>query len=261
MNRLTKFITIIILPIVVTTVSLQAGEIHEAIITGGFNKVQTFFKADPILLESKETGMGYTPLLWACDARQVAIAMFLIDKAAGNHDNDYYRFSSLSHACSGRDQDLTLIQRLIDKGGDVDWLGYNVLTPLHLTSELRVIKLLLINGAHINTFDNYKSIIETGAYRGTVIQLAINNNQNEKMAGLFIENGAKINMKDVYSNAELHLAALKGYADLTKLLIKYNADIYALNKYNRNALYYGAKHGYGSEAGALIAGGANYTQF
>ena len=44
--------------------------------------------------------------------------------------------------------------------------------------------------------------------------------------------------------------------DLARLLIGHGADVNATNGYNRTALYYAAKHGHHSVAGALIAAGA-----
>ena len=61
---------------------------------------------------------------------------------------------------------------------------------------------------------------------------------------MLVESGAKLNKKDLNGNTELHLAALKGYADLTRLLVEHGADVNAVNEYNRTALYYAAKHGY-----------------
>jgi hypothetical protein len=86
--------------------------------------------------------------------------------------------------------------------------------------------------------------------------VSINYGPNEEMAKWLVENGAKLNKKDSNGNTELHLAALKGYANLTQLLAKHGADVNAVNNYNRTALYYAAKHGYRTVADALIAAGA-----
>jgi hypothetical protein len=79
------------------------------------------------------------------------------------------------------------------------------------------------------------------------------------MADFLVGRGAKVSRKDSNGNTELHLAALKGYAQLARLLIGHGADVDAVNGYNRTALYYAAKHGHRSVADALIAGGAKQS--
>jgi hypothetical protein len=77
------------------------------------------------------------------------------------------------------------------------------------------------------------------------------------MAKFLVENGAKLNRKDSSGNTELHLAALKGYADLVRLLVKHGAEVNAMNEFHRTALYYAAIEGYRRAADALIAAGAD----
>lgn len=90
MNKLTRFISIIFLSKLITTVSLHAGKIHDAVVAEDLNKVKALLEADTTLIESKETGMDFTPFLCACEAGQVAIANFLFDKGADINAKDYY---------------------------------------------------------------------------------------------------------------------------------------------------------------------------
>jgi hypothetical protein len=86
--------------------------------------------------------------------------------------------------------------------------------------------------------------------------MAINDvNPKEEMAKLLIECGAKL-QEFSFGNTELHLAAIKGLADLVPILVKRGANVNAVNKYNHTALYYAAKHGHHKAADALIAAGA-----
>ncbi len=244
--------------IVLLGTSLRAGESHDAAAAGDLAGVRALLEADPTLLESKGSN-GYTPLHRACLAKQVAVAKLLLDKGANVNARDDYQFTPLHRASGVPEQDLVLLQSLIDKGSDVNAQGYNGLTPLHWAAfkgGFRVAKLLLDHGADVNAHDKFSGPIGPASISGTVLQVAINLGPNEGMAKLLVENGAKLDERDPDGNTELHLAAMKGYADLARLLAGHGADVNAVNKHNRTALYYAAEHGYRRTADALIAVGA-----
>lgn len=146
--------------------------------------------------------------------------------------------------------DPTLLDAKGDGGG----------TPLHRAcraKQVAVANFLIDKGANPNTYDHYRGPVGVGSISGMVLQVAINFSPKEEMAQLLIESGAKLNRKDSLGNTELHLAAWKGYAGLTRDLAGHGADVNAVNIYNRTALYYAAKHGYRRTADALIAAGAS----
>jgi ankyrin repeat protein len=242
-------------------ISLWAGEIHEAAASGDLNKVKALLEANPILLESKDN-IGRTPLMCACSPPiwKVEVANFLLDNGANVNVTGPLRFSPLHFAHFVPEGNLNLIQRLIDNGADVNAQGDNSITPLHYTAlmgNIKVARLLIENGAHVNPYDKYSGELNATFISGTVLQVAINYSPNEEMAKLLVEKGAKLNLKDCFGNTELHLATLKGYADLVQLLIKHGSEVNAVNEYNHTALYYAAQHGYRSVADILIASGAN----
>jgi hypothetical protein len=76
------------------------------------------------------------------------------------------------------------------------------------------------------------------------------------MAKLLVESGAKL-QEFSFGNTELHLAAMRGFADLVPLLVKHGAQVNAVNEYGHTPLYYAARHGYRKAADALIAAGAD----
>jgi ankyrin repeat protein len=235
-----------------------AAEIHTAAAIGDLNKVRALLEADPTLLESKVGELGFTPLHSACLAKQTAVANYLIDKGANVNARDYFQMTPLHRASYVPSQDLALIQRLIDKGADVNAQGVNGNTPLHWAAhsgDLKVARLLIDHGADMNV--EYSGALESSSISGTVLQVAINYGPNEEMAKFLVENGAKLNRKDSSGNTELHLAALKGYADLVRLLVKHGAEVNAMNEFHRTALYYAAIEGYRRAADALIAAGAD----
>jgi ankyrin repeat protein len=264
MNHLVKLLSVVCLIVLVAAAGLEAGEIHDAASVGNLDKVKALLEEDPTLIESKDNG-GSTPLIRACHVIRechggcVAVANYLIEKGADVNATDKGKHTPLTRACNMHDLDLTLIQHLIDKGADVNWQGTNGNTPLHwavYTGGLQLTKLLIDNGADVNAYDKYNGPVVSSSINGTILQIAINNGK-EEVAVYLVGNGASINKKDYYGNTELHLAAFKGYADLTRCLIDHGAEINAVNNFNRTPLYYAAKHGYKSVADLLIAAGAD----
>jgi len=249
---------------ILSAVGLRAGEIHDAVKAGDLAKVRALLEADPTLLESKGN-RGETPLDLACFGgppffqKEVAVARFLIDEGANVNAKEDSGYTPLNRASAGPGQDLGLIRRLIDKGADVNAPGPNGRTPLSSAAQsgnLDVAKLLVAQGADVNASNDYHGPINTGDIGGTILQVAINYAPTEEMAKWLVEGGAKLNQKDPFGNTELHLATLKGYADLVRLLVAHGADVHAPNEGNRTALYFAAKHGYRRAADTLIAAGA-----
>jgi ankyrin repeat protein len=234
-----------------------ASEIHKAVIAGDINKVRFLVDADSSLLELKDN-KGRTPLILCFDGFtiQLAIAKFLIEKGANvnaKSNNGLMPMLGASARANSYEPDFDLIQRLIAKGADVNVKNNRGNTPLLLVASVgdpKVAKLLIDNGADVNACGN-------GPFGSSVLQNAIIDNSNEGMSKLLVETGAKLNQKDNFGNTELHLAAMRGFADVIWPLVKHGADINAVNENNHTPLYYAAKYGYRYAADALIAAGAN----
>jgi ankyrin repeat protein len=246
-RRIVYFLTGLCLCLFAT--GLWAGEIHDAAAAGDLNKVKALLEADPALLESKDND-GNTPLIKACGTLQVAVANYLIAKGANVNAKGMVRGTPLFWAVKNREESLDLIQRLIAKGADVNATAsalrnWTILHKAVVQNNLRATKLLIDHGADINVRSDM----------GTVLQLAINLHPKEEMAKLLVESGAKL-QEYSFGNTELHLAAMKGSANVIPILVKHGANVNAVNEYNHTALYYAAKHGHRKVADALIAAGA-----
>ncbi len=228
-----------------TAAGLRAEEIHTAAAAGDLNKVRALIEADPTLLESKGND-GFTPLISACFATQVAVANFLIDKGANVNAKNNWGGTPLYLATKNFD----LMQRLIAKGAEVNVKAFGNFTPLHQAASsgnLKVAKLLIDHGADLNARGG----------EGTVLHRIINrkSKSNGEMAKLLLESGVRL-QEFSFGNTELHLAAMKGLSDMARVLVEHGADVNAVNGYGHTPLYYAAKHGYRSLADILIAAGA-----
>jgi ankyrin repeat protein len=145
-DNIKKLISVVCLTILFTTAGSRAGEIHEAAIAGGQEKVQALLKTDPTLLESKDEN-GSTPLICAYFAApnfipQAAVANFLIDQGVNIHAKNNWGATPLYFAI----KDFTLMQRLITMGAEVNFRVFDSITPLHQAASsgnLKVARLLI----------------------------------------------------------------------------------------------------------------------
>jgi ankyrin repeat protein len=250
MNHLLKLISTICLTMIITVAALHAGEIHDAVTAGDLNKVRALIEADPTLLESKDQ-WGHTLLHIACWKEQFKVANYLIDKGANVNARNIYGVPVLNGAIKEGDECVSLVRRLIDKGADINVEKSANGSPLHLAAikgNIEVGKILIDHGADLNATSRH----------GTPLQFNIINwpVPHEEMAIFLVENGAKP-QEYSFGNNDLHLAAIKGYADLIQAMVKHGADINAVNDYGHAPLYYAAIHGHRRAADVLIAAGAD----
>jgi ankyrin repeat protein len=106
--------------------------------------------------------------------------------------------------------DTTQIQRLLDKGVDVNstGLGYTALMCAANTGKTNVVEQLLCKGADINA---------VGAYSWTALSLAASCGQTECVKVL-LEHGANIDPKNYNGQTAVDLARAKGYTKIVKLI-------------------------------------------
>jgi ankyrin repeat protein len=237
-----------------TVFGQQSGNIHDAVVAGDLDKVRTLIEADSTLLESRdETRFGKSPLHLACSELQVEIANYLIDQGANVNATYLYGSTPLIKAAEHDGNEcLDLIQRLINRGADINYVASYGFSALHMATYFgnqKIAGFLIEQGADLNVKGRH----------GTPMQLNIiynYYNPDEEMLIFLVENGAKP-QKYSFGNNDLHLAAIKGYTNLVQAMVKHGADINAVNDYGHTPLYYASMHGHRSTADVLIAVGAD----
>ena len=267
-RRRARVTPLVVIAAMLIAAGLRAGEIHDAAVAGDLNKVKALLDADPTLLDSKDKD-GETPLLKACngvpdDNTQVATARFLIDQGANVNAIGRGGRTPLMCVNKRQDESLDLMQRLIAKGADVNaCMSYTtrkwtVFIGAAKSGNIKAARLLIQHGADINVRD----------IEGTPLHAVINSNRSisgnladdrrryEAMAVLLVESGAKL-QEFSFGNTELHLAAIRGFADLVPVLIRHGADVNALNDHGHTPLYYAARHGHRKAAEVLLVAGAD----
>ena len=128
-----------------------------------------------------------------------------------------------------------LVSNLIARGVKPDFLTdipsrkpvNTKLTPLHLTSKLEIVKLLVENGADINKCDGCGQTplhIYTGG-RSLDFLGEIKKENSVKLLSYAIKKGAEINVLDEYNFSPLHRAVETGNLDVVKVLVENGADV------------------------------------
>lgn len=182
--------------------------------------------------------------------------------------------------------DLHLLQKLVDKGADVNRKS-NGETPLSLATQLNKIKtvaLLIKNGADIGqTNDNgdlplyiavtkgHDVIAGILAHKSASTEQDVNwqNAIGEPLINIaasleypdvvkmLVDYGANVNATDYMDNTALTIAASKGNDELVKVLLNAGADVNHQNILGATALTAAVKNGHDSLAKTLAENGAN----
>src|SRR5207247_473694 len=80
------------------------------------------------LLNARDPGQGYTPLLWATSNNRQEIAKYLIEQGADVNVKANYNYTALHFAAMNRNKEL--IQALLDKKANANAQDNNGYTPL-----------------------------------------------------------------------------------------------------------------------------------
>ena len=105
-------------------------------------------------VDSKDND-GWTPLFFACQSNNLAVAGLLLKAGADVNWKDNDGMSTLHWA--SRNGQVGIAEFLLAKGADVNCKDNNESTPLHeacQNSNMAIAELLLSNDAHINEEDN-----------------------------------------------------------------------------------------------------------
>jgi ankyrin repeat protein/L-ascorbate metabolism protein UlaG (beta-lactamase superfamily) len=148
------------------------------------------------------------------------------------------------------DRPLKVIELLVENGASLnktDNAGTtSLLNAIHTDNEL-LIKFLIDKGADINIGDNDGTTPLTRA----IIE------GNTKLVDLLLKNGARTDIRECHGGAAaLHMASIKGNKDIIELLLPKVADINAQDDGGCTALYYAEKYGHKKAASILKARGA-----
>jgi len=278
-----KAILLILLIVLFFVIFAGADSLHEAIQQGNLVKIKSLIDEDPALLELK-TEDGRTPLHVAVMGGHKELVEYLIEEGANIDAQDKDGRTPLLNAIMFKKSDLArtlikkgadvkikckeganaivytvffgpedLIEPILDSGQDVNEIyqgGATLMQGAAAISQTNVLNILLERGADVNAKSD----------RGeTPLCFGVREGRTEIVEWLFAH-GARVQCKLEGSGRNLlHLATLKGYSDITALLVDKGVDIDATDYSAKTALQYAEKYGHTKIAALLKSSGANVT--
>ena len=165
---------------------------------------------------------------------------------------------------AAQSEDATEVQRLIDKGADVNAKNENGSTPLMLAAgrhAAEAAKVLIDNGADVNVKTDMGATplhiaVQTAMDgKGGMIVLKVLN-----VAKVLIDNGADVNAKSKSGMTPLHFAAAIDADDFAKLMLEKGANINAEDNNGMKPLDLAAMRGAPWVAKVLIDNGAEVSK-
>jgi ankyrin repeat protein len=167
---------------------------------------------------------GLTPVLCAAEKNFTSIVRILVKKGANIKITDNQGFSLLHKAVLSSNLDLVqyLLSCTNEEGElslDINAVSEEGFTPLHqaaLHGSNKIIKLLLANGASVESISRQKA---------TPLHLAATKD-HVRAVELLLENGAFVDAQDRSQRTPLHYACLFGHAKTIQLLIHYKANVH-----------------------------------
>ena len=176
---------------------------------------------------SAETYEGATPLIFAVSNNHTEVAKLLIDYGSDVNQTTSRKVNPLIIAV--KNQNSEIAEALIRADADIDFTDKYDATALHYASAygyFQIADMLLY----------YEASIDKKTIEGSTPLLASIWAGNADIADLLIQNGANTEAKDNEGFTPFMMAALNGDTVIMQLLLKKGIDIYATNKWNRNAL-------------------------
>ena len=192
------------------------------------------------------------PLENAVEWGRTRIVQMLLDAGANvNYVNRGQYYTAIQAAVSAGHSHI--VEMLITAGADVDAVSTSstqtALQKAVAEGHLDIINILLAAGADVNAPSNSE-------YDRVALKIAVE--AKNIVVERLLAAGADINMIGTFKNKKtaLQIAAKRGYTDIVKKLLAYNADANA-NAGTLTALQLAAKHGHDQVVLQLLAHGAD----
>jgi uncharacterized protein len=220
-SKLTKLVGLIALPLLMLQLASCAHTtpLTAAVEQNNTSAIKELLNKGAKIDETNSGKWSATPLYWSLHYCKFEAAELLLKKGANANLADSFGLSPLQVAVCCKDLDISLIERLIEKGADINYnTPSNALakpfegwTSLHYAISCGaddVARLLIEKGANVNSI----------ADDGTTPLIIAAKNDSVFMAKFLLEKGADVNWRDMKKKSALSYA--KGPFSKKKTMIQ-----------------------------------------
>lgn len=216
----------------------QSTPIELAIIMGDRQMVS-------LMIQNLDVKNRSNMIFEAIKSRNIDMVKTLLEAGVDTNQEDYPRSSPLLHVSelsteNTAAEDYGMIVLLLSYGADLkkrDCNGFTVLHNVasrnHDQSHYDLIEHLLSTGADPNARDRNEA---------TPFCLALEN-CNPKVAKLFLEHGARADVKNILGRGSMHYAGSQKYTEVIQLLLDNGADISSACDFGMTVLQTSTTHG------------------
>ncbi|CAM1508997.1 Fc.00g027360.m01.CDS01 [Cosmosporella sp. VM-42] len=223
----------------------------------------------------------WTPLHYAAAKGSITAAKLLLRRQADANARDLQEWTPLHYAC--QNNETSIVQSLLRGGADVNVQGRNGVAPLHCAAKngcQDVVSSLIEAGAAIDILDaSGNTPLLWAAYMGhedvvrylepdantklrdhngrTALHLAAVAGKLDMSKLLANELGVKKEAKDQWGGTPLHCAAEGGHEAIVRLLVELGADKEAKDQEGGTPLHYAARGGHEAIMRLLVELGAD----
>ena len=213
---------------------------------GNSSEVIRLLVASGFPVDSRNVGLGGTPLYVACYVGQPAAVRALLElganKEAANNNGATPLYVAAMHGHLG------IVRDLVDAGADASATNRAGSTPLYIASQNGHAPVVEYLCAQRGVDKNTRCV--DGA---TALYIACENNHPDVIRALLVA-GADAGVVDASAHTPLHIAAFQGHTDAVRLLAaNSNVDFDAASKSGATPFYLACKAGHVDVARALIA--------
>ncbi|RAP33079.1 hypothetical protein DID75_03150 [Candidatus Marinamargulisbacteria bacterium SCGC AG-410-N11] len=205
---------------------------------GGKKKVEMKWK--DFYLYNESTIKQFTnlkdKLLWAIQEGHYKLFQTLVKNVKKTKLNEVLQSENTYLIEAIKNNCLSIVQILLDKGANFNKKGHLNMTPLHWASYVgnrEIFNLLINEGANVNTKDNHGlTPLHIASSRGYLDYVK-----------LLIDKGAKINIKTKEQKVSaIQFAAMYNHMVVVDYLIEKGANLKVMDQFNRSLLYWAIIH-------------------
>jgi ankyrin repeat protein len=207
------------------------------------------------------------------------IEFLVIEQSQSVHSQDFFDQATPLHLAS-RQGHVEAVRVLLKLGADVKAQNKYGLTPLHLTSQVKVAHMLLERGANAVAQNDsgwtplhmvsrrghaevahillkYDADVSTQANLGLTPLLLASRRGTVEVTRMLLERGADVKAQEEDFSTPLHLASLRGHGEVVRILLAHGADVSAQNNLGLTPLHLASRSGNVKVARILLECDAN----